>query len=71
MVVVGQHTAFGSLYTIDAVVDSITPRTYKKLIDAQELLAEEKVDEAIVRLTWLGELEDDSLDKALTLQTLG
>ncbi|GIS18506.1 MAG: hypothetical protein CM15mP120_04220 [Pseudomonadota bacterium] len=42
------------------------------MIDAQELLAEEKVDEAIVSLkSWLGELEDDSLDKALTLQTLG
>ncbi len=68
----GSVTAFGSLYTIDAVADSITPRTYKKLIDAQELLAEEKVDEAIVSLkSWLGELEDDSLDKALTLQTLG
>ena len=46
----GSVTAFGSLYTIDAVADSITPRTYKKLIDAQELLAEEKWTKQLFRL---------------------
>ena len=65
-------TAFGGLYSVDALADSITPRTYKKLIDAQELLAEENVDDAIISLkSWLEELDEDSLDKALTLQTLG
>ena len=65
-------TVFGGTYSIDSVADSITPRTYKKLIDAQELLAEENVDDAILSLkSWLDELDGDSLDKALTLQTLG
>ena len=65
-------TVFGGTYSVDALADSITPRTYKKLIDAQELLAEEKVDDAILSLkSWLDELDEDSLDKALTLQTLG
>ena len=63
---------FGGTYSVDARADSITPRTYKKLIDAQELLAEENVDDAILSLkSWLDELDEDSLDKALTLQTLG
>ena len=65
-------TVFGGTYSVDALADSITPRTYKKLIDAQELLAEENVDDAILSLkSWLDELDEDSLDKALTLQTLG
>ena len=65
-------TVCGGTYSADALADSITPRTYKKLTDAQELLAEENVDDAILSLkSWLEELDEDSLDKALTLQTLG
>ena len=64
--------ASGGFYSAYSFADSITPRTYKKLIDAQELLAEENVDDAIMSLkSWLEELDEDSLDKALTLQTLG
>ncbi len=52
--------------------DSITTKTYKKLVEIQELMAAEDIGLAISELEVLAtEVEADSLDLALTLQTLG
>ena len=52
--------------------DSVSTKTYNKLTDAQELMGENKVEEAIRTLTeLLAEVKDDTIDQALTLQMLG
>lgn len=52
--------------------DSITGKAYKKLQETQELLGENRIEEAISLLTELrGEVQEGSLDEALTLQMLG
>ena len=52
--------------------DSITTKTYKKLVEIQELMAAEDIGLAISELEVLAtEVEANSLDLALTLQTLG
>ncbi|MFV8816298.1 tetratricopeptide repeat protein [Haliea sp. E17] len=52
--------------------DSVSTGTYKELTEIQELMAAGRMNDAVDRLqTLLSEVEDDSLDKALTLQTLG
>ncbi len=52
--------------------DSVTSKTYKALTEIQEIMGQGNTAEAFSRLnTLLAEVEEDSLDKALTLQTLG
>ncbi len=51
---------------------SVSTKTYKELTEIQELMATGDTNGAATRLeTLLGEVEDASLDQALTLQTLG
>ncbi len=51
---------------------SVSTKTYKELTEIQELMSGEGMDEAYDRLEiLLGEVEEDSLDEALTLQTIG
>ncbi|MEM1112512.1 MAG: tetratricopeptide repeat protein [Pseudomonadota bacterium] len=58
--------------TAHAAKDSVSTSTYKELTEIQELMATGAMDESATRLiTLLGEVEDDSLDQALTLQTIG
>ena len=55
-----------------AGADSVTTKTYKELTEIQELMSSDGMDEAYTRLkTLLTEVEEDSLDLALTLQTIG
>ena len=55
-----------------AVADSITTKTFNKLTEAQEMMAEDNVPGAIAELELLlTEVNEDSLDQALTLQMLG
>jgi len=52
--------------------DSVSSKTYKALTEIQEIMSQGNTAEASSRLnTLLSEVEEDSLDKALTLQTLG
>ncbi len=63
------HLALGSAH---AVADSITTKTFNKLTEAQEMMAEDNVPGAIAELELLlSEVNTDSLDQALTLQMLG
>ena len=51
---------------------SVSSKVFKQLSDIQEIMGEGKSEEAYQRLTaLLGETEEASLDRALTLQTLG
>ncbi|WP_018014448.1 tetratricopeptide repeat protein [Teredinibacter turnerae] len=51
---------------------SVSGKVFKELTDIQTVMGEGKTEEAYTRLqTLLAEVDDDSLDKALTLQTLG
>lgn len=51
---------------------SVTSKTYKELTEIQEVMAAGDIDTAASRLqTLLTEVNEDSLDEALTLQTLG
>ncbi|TGD74600.1 tetratricopeptide repeat protein [Mangrovimicrobium sediminis] len=51
---------------------SVSTKTYKELTEIQEVMAAGDTRGAVTRLeTLLGEVEADSLDQALTLQTLG
>ena len=61
------------LFTVqDTFANSVTSKTYKKLTEAQEQMAEENITEAISTLEELkDEVKPDSLDLALTLQMLG
>ncbi|MEE4661339.1 MAG: tetratricopeptide repeat protein [Halieaceae bacterium] len=55
-----------------ASATSVTTSTYKELTEIQELMSNDGMDEAFTRLkTLLTEVEEDSLDLALTLQTIG
>ncbi len=61
-----------ALIAAPATADSVTTKTYNTLTDAQELMGENDIDGALRTLTeLLGEVKDDSLDRALTLQMLG
>lgn len=61
-----------SSWHVVAASDSVSSKTYKKLTEIQEVMGEGNADLAYTELTTLlGEVEEDSLDKALTLQTLG
>lgn len=61
-----------ALLTTPVHADSISGKTYKKLQETQELLGENRIQEAITVLTELhGEVQEDSLDEAITLQMLG
>lgn len=52
--------------------DSVSSKTFKELTEIQEIMGQGQADEAYTRLqTLLGEVETDTLDEALTLQTLG
>ncbi|MFT7219908.1 MAG: tetratricopeptide (TPR) repeat protein [Candidatus Azotimanducaceae bacterium] len=54
------------------MAESVTAKTYKKLTEAQELFGESQLDQAIITLSeLLTDVEEDSLDEALTLQMLG
>ncbi len=61
------------LFTVqDTFANSVTSKTYKKLTEVQEQMAEENITEAISTLEELkDEVKPDSLDLALTLQMLG
>ncbi len=61
------------LFTVqDTFANSVTSKTYKKLTEAQEQMAEENITGAISTLEELkDEVKPDSLDLALTLQMLG
>lgn len=51
---------------------SVSTKTYKELTEIQELMAADGLEEARQRLLeLLAEVEEDSLDQALTLQTIG
>ena len=55
-----------------AMADSISSKTFKKLTEAQELMSQDDIPGAIGELeSLLQEVQDDSLDQALTLQMLG
>lgn len=55
-----------------AAADSITSKTFNKLTEAQEMMAQDNVPGAIAELELLlTEVNEDSLDQALTLQMLG
>ena len=55
-----------------AIADSISSKTFKKLTEAQELMSQDDIPGAIGELeSLLQEVQDDSLDQALTLQMLG
>ncbi|MBB3062884.1 tetratricopeptide repeat protein [Microbulbifer rhizosphaerae] len=55
-----------------SAADSVSSKTYKELTEIQEIMGQGKTGEAFSRLnTLLPEVEEDSLDKALILQTLG
>ena len=52
--------------------DSITTKTFNKLTEAQEMMAQDNIEAAIEELELLLEgVQDQSLDRALTLQMLG
>jgi len=52
--------------------ESVSGKVYKELTEIQTIMGEGKSSEARTRLkTLLSEVKSDSLDKALTLQTLG
>ena len=52
--------------------DSITTKTFNKLTEAQEMMAQDNIEAAIEELELLlEEVQDQSLDRALTLQMLG
>ena len=52
--------------------DSVSSKTFKELTDIQEIMGQGQAEEAYTRLqTLLGEVEEETLDQALTLQTLG
>ncbi len=60
--------AFGA----PSAADSITTKTFNKLTEAQEMMAQDNIEAAIEELELLlGEVQDQSLDRALTLQMLG
>lgn len=55
-----------------SMAQSLSPSTYKKLTEIQELMAESQFDEAITLLTELEtKVAEDSLSKAIVLQTWG
>ncbi len=55
-----------------SAADSVSSKTYKELTEIQEVMGAGQADEAYQRLqTLLDEVEPDTLDQALTLQTLG
>ena len=52
--------------------DSVSSKTYEKLTDIQEMMGANQIDEAHAALTeLLTEVKKDTLDEALTLQTIG
>lgn len=62
--------------TLPAVVvaagQTVSGKAYNRLNEAQELMSAKQVDQAVVVLeTLLGEVGAETLDRALTLQTLG
>jgi len=58
--------------SLTAAADSVSSKTFKALTEIQEIMGQGKTEEAYASLqTLLTEVDDDSLDKALTLQTLG
>ncbi len=55
-----------------ANAESVTAKTYNRLTEAQDLMAANDIEDAIVVLkTLLGDVKADTLDEALTLQMLG
>jgi len=55
-----------------AAAPTVSPKAYNKLNEVQKLMGDKQVKEAIVVLeTLLSEVAADSMDQALTLQTLG
>jgi len=61
-----------ALFSVQVSADSITTGTYKKLQEAQELLGENQIDDAVTTLSELSTtVSEDSLDEAITLQMLG
>ena len=65
---------FSAMYCslVVAGPDSVSSKTYKALTDIQEIMGEGNTEEAYARLkTLLTEVDEDTLDQALTLQTLG
>ena len=63
---------FFSVSTAQAAADSVSTKTYNELTEIQELMAEDDMAGAVSRLNELLEnVEEDTLDQALTLQTMG
>jgi len=57
---------------VSAAAPTVSPKAYNKLNEVQKLMSAGQTKDAIVVLeTLLGEVGDDTMDKALTLQTLG
>lgn len=55
-----------------AMGDSVSSKTFKELNEIQEVMGAGETEQAFTRLkTLLGNVKPDTLDKALTLQTLG
>ena len=55
-----------------AIADSVTTKTYGRLVEAQDLMAANDLEGAIATLrALLGKVRADTLDQALTLQMLG
>lgn len=60
------------LVSLGAWGDSLTGRTYNAIMDIQELMAEERNDEALSELLELREdVDADTMDEAMVLQMLG
>lgn len=60
------------LWAPAALSASVSGKVFKELTEIQTIMGEGKTEESYTRLkTLLGDVDDDSLDKALTLQTLG
>ncbi|MGA1372110.1 MAG: tetratricopeptide repeat protein [Pseudomonadales bacterium] len=55
-----------------AASQTVSGKAYNRLNEAQELMGAKQIDQAVIVLeTLLSEVASDSLDRALTLQTLG
>ncbi|MDC3124842.1 hypothetical protein OBB00_09060, partial [Gammaproteobacteria bacterium] len=68
LIVMVAMSAFGA----PSAADSITTKTFNKLTEAQEMMAQDNIEAAIEELELLlGAVQDQSLDRALTLQMLG
>ena len=58
--------------TAAAAGDSVTTKTYEQLTEAQELMGEDRIEDALTLLReHADEVKADTLDEALTLQMLG